>query len=79
MPHRKIKNADRLTARERALFDLKARLETRIAEESRRPLPDMPHITTLKRLKLRAKDEIASIQSLMRALDRGQRSRRRPA
>ncbi len=38
-----------------------AALETALKVESRRPLPDTEQIISLKRQKLRIKDEIASI------------------
>jgi hypothetical protein len=36
-------------------------LEAALEEESNRPLPDEMHISTLKKRKLRIKDEIASL------------------
>ena len=38
-----------------------AQLEHEIAEESHRPLPDTLHLTELKRIKLRVKEEIARL------------------
>ncbi|MGB5557084.1 MAG: DUF465 domain-containing protein [Paracoccaceae bacterium] len=73
MPNRKTPKARSLTTRQQALNAIKSRLDLRIRDEHRRPLPDISRLSHLKRLKLRAKDEIASIQALMRTLDRGQR------
>ncbi|MFL4471294.1 DUF465 domain-containing protein [Tateyamaria armeniaca] len=73
MPNRKTPSPKSLRTRQEALAEIKSRLETRIHDEHRRPLPDISRLSHLKRLKLRTKDEISSIQALMRALDRCQR------
>ena len=70
MPTRKISNPETLTNRQVALAQIKHRLDIRIQDEHSRPLPDITRLSHLKRLKLRTKDEIASIQALMRILDR---------
>ena len=41
-----------------------SKLETMIAEESHRPMPDFPLIQTLKKQKLLLKEEIARLQAL---------------
>ena len=64
-----------LEARAAALAALHARLELRLSDELKRPLPCTARLQRLKRMKLRARDEIASIEGLVRALDRGRASR----
>ncbi|MFQ5984389.1 MAG: YdcH family protein [Alphaproteobacteria bacterium] len=49
------------SARRAALTAKHAKLEQAIEEEMRRPLPDTLHLSTLKREKLRIKDEIAKL------------------
>jgi len=54
------------------LYTLRARhalLETAIAAEEARPLPDTIALQKLKRRRLALKEEIASLEALMRALD----------
>ncbi|MTI45620.1 hypothetical protein JM93_00754 [Roseibium hamelinense] len=45
-------------------------LEHQIRREEKRPAPDVVHVRTLKKFKLRIRDEIARIE---RVLDRNQR------
>ncbi len=47
------------------------RLDDRVAEEHRRPQPDASVLQTLKREKLRLKDELMHYEGLMRTLSRG--------
>ena len=75
MPHRKSKNVFSLTARLEALMETHAQLEAEIAQEQGRPLPDLSRLNRLKRLKLQAKDEAASIEALLRVLGHGQAQR----
>ncbi|MEM1048484.1 MAG: YdcH family protein [Pseudomonadota bacterium] len=67
----------RLTRKRQGLFGrlqtletLHADLEDRIAVESIRPLPDTLRIQKMKRLRLRAKDEIAAIAGVLRTVSR---------
>ncbi|MTH96867.1 YdcH family protein [Roseibium sp. RKSG952] len=46
-------------------------LETQIRREEKRPAPDAMHIRTLKKFKLRIRDEIARLEHV---LDRKQRA-----
>ena len=74
MPNRQKTNPWSLATRQNALKAIKSRLDLRIEDENRRPFPDMSRLSQLKRLKLRTKDEITSIQTLIRSLDRSQHS-----
>ena len=74
MPNRQKTNPRSLATRQNALKAIKSRLDLRIEDENRRPFPDMSRLSQLKRLKLRTKDEITSIQTLIRSLDRSQHS-----
>ncbi|MBO3758124.1 YdcH family protein [Ciceribacter sp. L1K22] len=56
----------------KALMSRHAILATKIAEEQRRPLPDTIRIQSLKRMKLRLKEQIAMLE---RAGDFGASSR----
>lgn len=47
------------------------RLDESVTEEHRRPQPDMSVLQSLKRERLRVKDEIALHEGLMRTLARG--------
>lgn len=49
-------------ARLRALEERHAALESRIAEEDNRPMPDTEHLGRLKREKLRLKDEMERLR-----------------
>jgi hypothetical protein len=64
-----------LPARVAVLEKIEARLAARITAESAGPRPDPARLERLARLKRRTTDEIASIQGLVRALDRGRVSR----
>ncbi|MBM7066824.1 DUF465 domain-containing protein [Actibacterium sp. 188UL27-1] len=75
MPHRKSKNMFGLMARRETLLGMRDRLEHSIADEHRRPLPDLSRLSKLKRLKLRAKDEAASIEAVLRTLGHGHQQR----
>lgn len=75
MPHRKSKNVFSLTARHEALMGTHSQLEADIAQEHGRPLPDLSRLNRLKRLKLQAKDEAASIEALLRVLGHGRSHR----
>jgi hypothetical protein len=46
-------------------------LDERVAAEHRRPQPDTGVLQTLKREKLRLKDELARYEGLVRTLERG--------
>ena len=74
MPNRQKPNPRSLATRQNALKAIKSRLDLRIEDENRRPFPDTSRLSQLKRLKLRTKDEITSIQTLIRSLDRSQHS-----
>ena len=47
-----------------------ADFETRIEAELTRPMPDLLTVQKLKRLRLKAKDEIESIAGVLRTLER---------
>jgi len=53
---------ERLIDRMRALRNRRAELENRISDEMSRPAPDGLRLQTLKRLKLRARDQINLIR-----------------
>lgn len=59
-----------LAARLQALRDRHGRLEAEIAAEQSRPLPDTARLGAKKRAKLRIKDEIASLDGVIRTLSR---------
>ncbi|WP_176222926.1 YdcH family protein [Aurantimonas sp. 22II-16-19i] len=60
------RKALKLRERMNKLTDRKAQIERRIVEEMRRPLPDSVRLATLKRLRLRMKDEVAAIGRQLR-------------
>ena len=64
-------NTQSLYARAKALAERKNRLDTQIDREMRRPLPCNLKLGRLKRLRLRLKDNLASINGVMATLDRG--------
>ena len=66
----RISRRGSLAARIAALSDRHDRLDQAIAEESRRPLPDLYKLRSFKRAKLRLKDEIASHQGILKTLSR---------
>lgn len=59
-----------IAARRHALERRHARLEAKIAQESARPLPDPMRVQWLKRIRLRLKDEVASLEGVLRTLSR---------
>lgn len=59
-----------LTGRLQSLHQLHARVEERLREEMRRPLPDALRVQRLKKVRLRTKDEITSIVNLLHGLGR---------
>ncbi len=59
-----------LSKRLQSLHELHASLEARIRKERLRPLPDGLVIQRLKRMRLKAKEEIASIAGVMRTLNK---------
>ena len=65
-----IKDAG-LSARIDAVQRRHRRLDERVAAEHRRPQPDMSVLQSLKREKLRLKDELARYEGLLRTLARG--------
>ncbi|MGD1883858.1 MAG: DUF465 domain-containing protein [Paracoccaceae bacterium] len=65
MPTRKSPKVESLAARRKALSEIKSKLDLRIANENSRPLPDPSQLSRLKRMKLRAKDELTSIQTIL--------------
>ena len=73
MPKRDIKNSDGLLSRVRALAERKSQLEGEIEAEHNRPKPDDARLQRFKRLKLRIKDEMTSLEGVMRAVNRGNR------
>ena len=56
----------KLRERMKKLTDRKAQIGRRIVEEMRRPMPDSVRLATLKRLRLRMKDEAAAIGRQLR-------------
>ncbi len=62
-----------LRRRAGALAHVHRRLDKRIEEEQKRPVPCSASLQRLKRMKLRAKDEIEAIHSVVKTLERGQR------
>ncbi|MFQ6550210.1 YdcH family protein [Aestuariibius sp. 2305UL40-4] len=66
----RISRRGSLAARIAALSDRHDRLDQAIAEESRRPLPDLYKLRSFKRAKLRLKDEITSHQGILKTLSR---------
>ena len=56
-----------------SLESLHADLEARIGAEMTRPLPDNLLVHKLKRLRVRAKDEIANITGVLRTVNRTNR------
>lgn len=60
------RKALKLRERMKKLTDRKAQIERRIVDEMRRPLPDAVRLATLKRLRLRMKDEVAAIGRQLR-------------
>ena len=56
-----------------SLESLHADLEARIGAEMTRPLPDNLFVHKLKRLRVRAKDEIANITGVLRTVNRTNR------
>jgi len=66
MTRKTLKLSDRI----RALTERHARLNARIRDELARPRPDDLRVQTLKRMKLKAKDQIAHVaQQLQMASD----------
>ena len=61
-----------LRARMRTLVSMRAGLQARIDAEQARPMPDTLKIQRLKRKRLKAKDETASIEGVLRTLERPQ-------
>lgn len=73
MPKREIRNSEGLLSRVRALAARKSQLEAEIEAENSRPQPDGTRLQRFKRFKLRIKDEITSIEGVLRAVNRGNR------
>jgi hypothetical protein len=63
MSKKSLKLSDRI----RALTERHARLNARIRDELSRPRPDDLRVQTLKRMKLKAKDQIAYVTNQMQA------------
>ena len=61
-----------LGARAKALTERKLRLGTQIDSELRHPLPCHLQLGRLKRMRLRLKDNLASINGVLATLERGQ-------
>ena len=59
-----------MTSRISALQRRHRRLDDRVAAEHRRPQPDMSVLQTLKREKLRLKEELTHYEGLLRTLAR---------
>ena len=59
----------RLIDRMRALRNRRTELDNRIQDEMARPVPDGLRLQTLKRLKLRAKDQIGMIRGQLSGRD----------
>lgn len=66
----RVRTAQTLEARLAALHARHGRLEAEIAAEQARPLPDTTRLGQKKRAKLRLKDEIASLDGVIRTLSR---------
>ena len=60
-----------MTSRITSLQRRHRRLDDRVAAEHRRPQPDMSVLQSLKREKLRLKEELAHFEGLMRTIERG--------
>ncbi len=67
------RKGDGLIGRLESLESLHADLEARIGAEMARPLPDNLLVQKLKRLRVRAKDEIAIIAGVLRTVSRAHR------
>ena len=64
-----------IESRHDALIQKHRRIEARLAEEMKRPLPNAFAVQRLKRQKLMVKDEIQSCKRLMDAFDQEPMSR----
>ena len=60
-----------IASRYRALLLTHRSLDEKLEDELKRPLPDTATVRRLKRRKLSVKDELVSIQHLLKALGRG--------
>ncbi|MCQ0989135.1 YdcH family protein [Jiella marina] len=60
------RKAPKLRERMRKLVERRAQIERRISDEMKRPLPDAVRLATLKRLRLRMKDEVTAISRQLR-------------
>lgn len=60
------RKAPKLRERMKQLGARKAQIEKRIRDEMKRPLPDTVRLATLKRLRLKMKDEVAAISRQLR-------------
>lgn len=54
----------------KALRGQHSNLDTQIRREHRRPAPDMLHVQTLKKFKLRIRDEISRLERVLERKDR---------
>lgn len=68
---RKTRPGTGIASRYRALLLTHRSLDEKLEDELKRPLPDTATVRRLKRRKLSVKDELVSIQNLLRALAHG--------
>ncbi|MEM8699410.1 MAG: YdcH family protein [Pseudomonadota bacterium] len=68
---KKFQNAKTLRVWKEALQRKHADLDAQIHEESAHPLPDFGRVKSLKRSKLKLKDEMALIDGVLRTIGQG--------